>query len=669
METTAGGALVLAGLTITVVIIAGIMVFSNRETGTAIRESVELIGEQARSAIGDQANTTSTGKRLTVGALNTGITSISAYEHVDMIVEYQSNETGNMVYRRITYVIPAIGLDDFSDHTTSPTLASTLTFSHTVGDFNSRILVVGAQAEATPANEANCTVNSITYNAVPLTEIDEIKLTGGGANYQCVGLWYLLTPDTGTHDVVITWGGNLEDRHGGAISLYNAAQQPPEASAKSSAAPVVTISTSITTVTDGAWVVDAVGSGNPGAGFTTLEPGQTEHYENGADSSSAAGSTKVVAQATTTVMGWSQAANRMAHVVAAFAVADSANITGIPSPNEWVDRSRIPDTLQPEIWDATEILHMRGVLLPRQESDTTGIVTLSTPSGVTATSTFSRPQWLTLASASTTVARGAHLATDGINIYALRGATTTDFWYYNLIDEIDDPQNIWSAITSTPLAVSEGAALEYAEDAGLGYIYALPGGNTTTFWRFDLANGVWDTSTASTPDAVGWGAALEWDNFDTIYALRGNNTDDFWEYTISTDSWALTPGDPADTVDAGGALVHILGDVYAFRGNNTVDFWEFSGGSWGSEDDAPAAVGTGAALAWDQLNYIYAWPGGGSTAFWRFLIPNGPWEVLSTASTPSAVGEGGDLLYLDGDFYGLRGNGETDLWTYQPRGY
>ena len=662
----AAGVIVVAGLTITVVLVAQILISANRVSGTAVQESSELFGDQARTAVGQQPSTTSTGKRLTVDAVNAGTLSISDYRNMDVIVEYQSNDTGNMVYRRLPYIIPAITFDAVSDFASSA-LTDSLTWSHTVADFNSRILIVGAQAEATPSQQSNCTVNSVTYNSVALTEVDE-AIVGGSPNYQCVGLWYLLTPPVGTFNVVVTWAGNLDDRHGGAMSLYNAAQQGPEAQNTTGLDPTVTITTAVTTVTDGAWLIDAVGSGNPGAGFTTLESGQTERYENAANSSSAGGSTKVVPNATTTSMGWSQAANRMAHVVAAFTVADSAIITDIPAPNEWIDRYRTPDAFQPDIWDASETLRMRGILLPRQESDTIGTVTVSTPNGVVVTSTFSRPQWLPLSDAPSPVARGGHLGDDGTNLYAFRGATSTDFWHYNSIDELDPIENTWSSLADAPANVTEGASLAYAEDSAVGYLYALLGAATTTLWRYDITGNSW-SPLADTPAAVGWGATLEWDNFDILYAFRGDNTDDFWSYTISTDSWSTSPGDPASTVERGGAMVYVLGDIYALRGNNQNDFWCYCSGSWGSEPDAPGNVGAGGALVWDGLNYVYAWQGGGNNAFWRYLIPNGPWEVLGTATMPAAVDEGGDLHFFDGDFYGLGGDGQADLWTYQPRGY
>ena len=204
---------------------------------------------------------------------------------------------------------------DASSSNSSNVNGSTLTISHTIGSNDNRVLTVGTQGEDGSATD--CDVSSVTFNGVTLTEIAEAVAANGSR--MCVGLWYLLAPDVGTHDIVVTWAGNVSRRNGGGISIYNAAQQPPEAqNTQTLTGNPSSITTSITTATNGAWVIDAVGSGSSG-NFTALEAGQTERYDAQAGSSQGAGSTKVVSTAGPTSMGWSQAANRLAHVVAAFA--------------------------------------------------------------------------------------------------------------------------------------------------------------------------------------------------------------------------------------------------------------------------------------------------------------------------------------------------------------
>ena len=79
-------------------------------------------------------------------------------------------------------------------------------------------------------------------------------------------LWYLKNPPSGLANVVITTSSSVSQNNGGAISLYNVAQQGPEATAINFAInpPSSSISTSINTVTNHAWVVDSAGSGMNG---------------------------------------------------------------------------------------------------------------------------------------------------------------------------------------------------------------------------------------------------------------------------------------------------------------------------------------------------------------------------------------------------------------------
>jgi len=92
------------------------------------------------------------------------------------------------------------------------------------------------------------------------------------------------------------------------------------------------------------------------------------------------------------------------------------------------------------------------------------------------------------------------------------------------------------------------------------YIYALQGGGTMGFWRYDIANDNW-TAMAGTSDNVSGGGALTYDG-TYIYALQGKpkkpkvpeDPKGFWRYDIASDNWTAMADTP-DTVEEGGALV------------------------------------------------------------------------------------------------------------------
>ncbi len=199
-----------------------------------------------------------------------------------------------------------------------------VTFQHTVGNGGNRLLVVTVGLEHDPGEN---TVSGVTYGGQALTQIrGEIAEPGGTEAH--AELWYLLNPPSGPANVVVSTGGgagNVRELHAGAISLEDVAQQAPEANAGSNLVGAGPISTNITTLTDGSWLVDAVTSGN--AGTFTPDSGQTEQHDLNSTTSSHAAGTREVATASAAAEQWTHSgANRLAHAVAAFAPASSQSI-------------------------------------------------------------------------------------------------------------------------------------------------------------------------------------------------------------------------------------------------------------------------------------------------------------------------------------------------------
>jgi hypothetical protein len=208
------------------------------------------------------------------------------------------------------------------DRASSATGTGGLTFSHTVSNYTNRILIVGASGESDAALPAatTCRATAATYGGTALTRAAEYNLDDTGAD-DCLSMWYLLNPPVGTANVVITYAGTLTESNAGAISIFDAAQQAPEATATNYLLGNPTgITTSIITLTPGAMAVDAVVSGNLG-GFSTTQAEQVERYDvgGGGSTSQLAGSTRYLVTHGSANMSWSQPANRFVHVIASFA--------------------------------------------------------------------------------------------------------------------------------------------------------------------------------------------------------------------------------------------------------------------------------------------------------------------------------------------------------------
>src|SRR5205085_396121 len=125
------------------------------------------------------------------------------------------------------------------------------------------------------------------------------------------------------------------------------------------------------------------------------------------------------------------------------------------------------------------------------------------------------------------------------SIFALEGGTSV--W------ERHDPSlNTWTnGVNPLPAANGPGAALVYdGQGFTNGFAYALRGNNTTGFARYALnvtppGSGTW-SARAATPGNVGAGGALTavtTSGVVSIYALQGGGSTAFWRYNPASNTW------------------------------------------------------------------------------------------------------------------------------------
>lgn len=199
---------------------------------------------------------------------------------------------------------------------------SSFNLSHTLGSGSNRIVLATYTQEN---NSSSC--SSITYNGSNMTKVGTVT---NGAN--SAEIWYILEaslPSAGTYTVAFTCTG-LQSWTVSAISLFGAAQTAPEASASNTNTANASITSSITTLTNGAWVVDAIACGETGA-LSATESGQTERHDLSAGTTMQGGSsTKEVATAGSTNMSWTGGGtNRKAHYLISVAPSSTSNYTVI----------------------------------------------------------------------------------------------------------------------------------------------------------------------------------------------------------------------------------------------------------------------------------------------------------------------------------------------------
>ena len=158
--------------------------------------------------------------------------------------------------------------------------------------------------------DSSDTISSITYNGVALTAVPGGS-TNNGQYY--VTAYYLIAPDTGTHDIVVTVTGSVFDFGAGAISYTDVHQTTPLGTAVTatgtSTTPSVTVSSAADELVDDGLVIIHGGTLSVGAG-------QTQRWNAIASSGfiKYAGSTEGGAASTT--MSWSNSSSQTWAIVA-----------------------------------------------------------------------------------------------------------------------------------------------------------------------------------------------------------------------------------------------------------------------------------------------------------------------------------------------------------------
>jgi len=103
--------------------------------------------------------------------------------------------------------------------------ATTLTISHTVASGSDRLLIVATNTLQSPVP----TYTGVTYNGVAMTKIDEVH---SPTPLHRVALWYLLAPDVGTANIVVTVSATPVWLRAANADYTGVAQQAYESSAK-----------------------------------------------------------------------------------------------------------------------------------------------------------------------------------------------------------------------------------------------------------------------------------------------------------------------------------------------------------------------------------------------------------------------------------------------------
>jgi N-acetylneuraminic acid mutarotase len=166
-------------------------------------------------------------------------------------------------------------------------------------------------------------------------------------------------------------------------------------------------------------------------------------------------------------------------------------------------------------------------------------------------------------------------------VYLLKGGSTYEFYRFNT------SSNAWNALPNAPGGAS-GKAYKTGScltSDGTDKAFLLKG-NANEFYVFDVANGTWITKAqmpligrAGRKAKAKDGACLAY-HAGLVYALKGGNTQEFWRYEVDSNRWVQGRDIPiggGKRVKGGGAMVFAdnANALFALKGNNTIEFWMY----------------------------------------------------------------------------------------------
>lgn len=149
--------------------------------------------------------------------------------------------------------------------------------AHTVASGDDRLLLVFIQIRDT--NDANRGVDAVTYNGDALSLI---RTDDNVADNLTIHVYYLIAPDVGTANVNVDWGAAYGPNAWAVsiLSITGADQTSPiEDNDGTTATNASGVSVTLTTATDGAWVVSSGMAAFPAAADTQPNTGQTVIHE------------------------------------------------------------------------------------------------------------------------------------------------------------------------------------------------------------------------------------------------------------------------------------------------------------------------------------------------------------------------------------------------------
>lgn len=279
-------------------------------------------------------------------------------------------------------------------------------------------------------------------------------------------------------------------------------------------------------------------------------------------------------------------------------------------------------------------------------------------------------EWSTLPNVPVLPYDGSQISYDA----ATQAVYFTSGWTNPFIYKYDIATQTWSKITDAPMAIQYGGAMRNVD----GMLYILRGGNSTTFWRYNIAKSSWQTPNrglfgiefrGTDYRVFGYGAEIVKGNGSYYYMTRGYYDNLFVRYDGETGAATPMASAPAGFYTGSSMSYNSTTQkIYAIAGsyNRNLYVYDIATDTWSEEtaDIPPVASNVGSALGYDGSRYLY-WTSGNSNGFYRYdtqASAGSRWTQL--ANTPAAIAGGGDIVYLNGYIYALRGSNTLSFYRF-----
>lgn len=153
------------------------------------------------------------------------------------------------------------------------------------------------------------------------------------------------------------------------------------------------------------------------------------------------------------------------------------------------------------------------------------------------------------------------------------------------------------------------------------YLYMMRGNSTTTMWRYDLLNRVWQTM-ANAPGSVTTGSSMTYDKSRYIYTIAGGNTTSFYRYDTVNDTWTTLVNLPSGA-QLGSDIAYVGGGKIAmfFTGGREFYLYDITTQLFDTRQSYPSAVLYGGSGIWyDGSDSVYV--NMGMDSMWNFSDNN-----------------------------------------------